>query len=216
MYFCTSHQFYLQKKPEKFRIPVLSTATGIRDDLFSPESLGKGLFFTVLFSHEKPSWLALLNRVSLIGILEFRCRVTGAEWILFSSFFSLPVSREAIVVVLTGISHHAKRWFFNSLLNFLLFLKSFFVCFYFSFESFFSENHFENIENCSAPKVCTHLRKAEAKWLFSFNDYGNAFRHKQRSEEECFRMLAQRHSSILLADFVRHFEFMLNLAFGKF
>ena len=137
MYFCTSHQFYLQKKKrEKFRIPVLSTATGIRDDLFSPESLGKGLFFAVLSSHEKPSWLALLNRVSLIGILEFRCRVTGAEWILFSSFFSLPVSREAIVVVLTGISHHAKRWFFNSLFNFLLFLKYFFVCFYFSFESF--------------------------------------------------------------------------------
>ena len=80
MYFCTSHQFYLQKKKrEKFRIPVLSTATGIRDDLFSPESLGKGLFFAVLSSHEKPSWLALLNRVSLIGILEFRCRVTGAE-----------------------------------------------------------------------------------------------------------------------------------------
>ena len=80
-------------------------------------------------------------------------------------------------------------------LTFLLFLKSFFVCFCFFFESFFSENHFENIENCSAPKVCTHLRKAEAKWLFSFNDYGNAFHHKQHSEEECFRMLARRHST---------------------
>ena len=94
---------YTQKETVKFRVPVLSTATGILDDLFFPESFGKGLFFTVLSSHEKPSWLALLNRVSLIGILEFRCRVTGAEWILFSSFFSLPVSREAIVVVLTGI-----------------------------------------------------------------------------------------------------------------
>ena len=92
-----------KKKTEKFRVPVLSTATGILDDLFSPESLGKGLFFTVLSSNEEPSWLALLNRVSLTGILEFRCRVTGAEWILFSSFFSVPVSREAIVVVLTGI-----------------------------------------------------------------------------------------------------------------
>ena len=76
-------QFYLHtQKTEKFRIPVLSTATGILDDLddlFFPESFGKGLFFTVLSSNEEPSWLALLNRVSLIGILEFRCRVTGAE-----------------------------------------------------------------------------------------------------------------------------------------
>ena len=83
MYFCMNPQFDLhthkKKITEKVRVPVLATATGILDDLFSPESLGKGLFFTVLSSHEKPSWLALLNRVSLIGILEFRCRVTGAE-----------------------------------------------------------------------------------------------------------------------------------------
>ena len=126
-----------KKKTEKFRIPVLSTATGILDDLFFPESFGKGLFFTVLSSSEEPSWLALLNRVSLIGILEFRCRVTGAEWILLSSFFSLPVNREAIVVVLTGIFTPRQTIIFQLVISLFVNFKIFFCFFLLLFWEFF-------------------------------------------------------------------------------
>ena len=204
--------FYLithKKETEKFRVPVLSTATGILDDLFFPESLGKRLFFTVLSSNEEPSWLALLNRVSLIGIVESRCRVTGAEWILFSSFFSLPISRDAIVVVLTGIFTPRQTISFQ-----LVIFKIFFCLFLFLFWEFFSLKITFKISKTAPHRKYVHtfekLKRNDCFLSMTMETHFVTNSAVKKSVFECSR------KDILLADFVRHFEFMLNLPLGKF
>ena len=112
---------------------------------------------------------------------------------LHSSFICLTTSlhncfthftlAEAIVIV-TGI--FTRRLISQLVTNFLLFFKNFCCLFLLLavLKVFLLKSHFKNIKNCSAPTVSTHVRKAEAKWLFSLNGYGNVFRHKRCSEDE--------------------------------
>ena len=124
-----------------------------------------------------------------------------------SSFFSLPVSREAIVVVLTGIFTSRQTRIFQLVIN-SDFFKNPFCLFLLLFSESFSLKITLKISKTGLHSKHVHtLEKQKRNDCFLSMTMETHF-VTNIALKSFFRLLAQ--TDILLAYSVRYFEFMLN------